>query len=379
MIVDILCFSHLRWNFVYQRPQHLLTRFAKEGRVFFFEEPVFDADSPHCIIHKNLDLNVYVVTPHLPNGSVADVVSQQAIILDCIIQDFHILKYISWYYSPMALPFSAHINPMLLVYDCMDELSAFRHTPRNIAQMESRLMAEADIVFTGGNNLYLAKKDRHPDVHAFPSSIDKSHFMRARKSGVLPEDVRHIPGPQFGFYGVLDERFDFDLLSAVADLKPDWNFVLIGPIAKIDREAIPKRRNIHYLGAKPYQNLPDYLASWDVAVMPFALNEATRFISPTKTPEFLAAGKRVISTSIHDVVCPYGELGLVEIADTPSAFIEAGYKLLHEKDDALWLKSVDTFLADMSWDKTWQAMKERMSEAFLKKKVKEIKKPNAYV
>lgn len=379
MIVDILCFSHLRWNFVYQRPQHLLTRFAKEGRVFFFEEPVFDADSPHCIIHKNLDLNVYVVTPHLPNGSVADVVSQQAIILDCIIHDFHILKYISWYYSPMALPFSAHINPMLLVYDCMDELSAFRHAPRNIAQMESRLMAEADIVFTGGNNLYLAKKDRHPDVHAFPSSIDKSHFMRARKSGVLPEDVRHIPGPQFGFYGVLDERFDFDLLAAVADLRPDWNFVLIGPIAKIDREAIPKRRNIHYLGAKPYQNLPDYLASWDVAVMPFALNEATRFISPTKTPEFLAAGKRVISTSIHDVVCPYGELGLVEIADTPSAFIEAGYKLLHEKDDALWLKSVDTFLADMSWDKTWQAMKERMSEAFLKKKVKEIKKPNAYV
>jgi UDP-galactopyranose mutase len=213
-----------------------------------------------------------------------------------------------------------------------------------------------DLVFTGGQSLYEAKRDQHQSVYAFPSSIDAAHFGKARTAVKDPEDQSHIPHPRLGFFGVIDERFDSELLEQVAVRRPDWNFIMIGPIVKIHPGSLPQHPNIHYLGAKKYDELPDYLAGWDIALLLFARNESTRFISPTKTPEYLAAGKPVISTSIRDVVRPYGDLNLVEITDTADEFIKAAEKLLSRSADSEWLRKVDAFLENISWDKTWAQM-----------------------
>jgi UDP-galactopyranose mutase len=238
----------------------------------------------------------------------------------------------------------------------MDELSAFRGAPPGLLRNEAELLRHADLVFTGGQSLYEAKRDRHPSVHAFPSSVDVPHFATARRGLEEPADQAPIAHPRMGFFGVVDERMDLELLAAVADLRPDWQLIILGPVVKIDPAHLPRRANLHFLGGKPYTQLPAYVAGWDVALMPFARNESTRFISPTKTPEYLAAGKPVVSTSIRDVVRPYGDLGLVRIADTPEDFVRACEAALTE-DRATWLPRVDAHLASMSWDTTWAGMK----------------------
>jgi UDP-galactopyranose mutase len=353
---DLLCLSHLRWNFVFQRPQHLLSRFARERRVFFFEEPVYGPGLPRLEVTQSPE-GVWVAVPHLPEGmDEQQVVAAQRMLLDEMMAGHAVTRYVSWYYTPMALPFSRHLSPMAVVYDCMDELSAFRGAPPGLLRNEAELLQLADLVFTGGQSLYEAKKDRHHSVHAFPSSVDVAHFAKARAGVEEPEDQAALPHPRLGFFGVVDERMDLELLAAVADARPDWQLVILGPVVKIDAAHLPRRANLHYLGGKPYAQLPAYLAGWDVALMPFARNESTRFISPTKTPEYLAAGKPVVSTSIRDVVRPYGEQKLVHIADTPEAFVRACEAALTE-ERTTWLPRVDAHLATMSWDTTWAHMK----------------------
>ena len=267
-----------------------------------------------------------------------------------------------WYYTPMGLPFSDHLAAATVVYDCMDELSAFAGAPAALKTSEAELFRMADVVFTGGHSLYEAKRRRHPRVFAFPSSVDVGHFSRARRISRDPSDQADIPHPRLGFFGVIDERMDYDLLAGVAAARPDWHLVLIGPTAKVDPAALPRAANIHYLGPKSYAELPEYIAGWDVALLPFARNEATRFISPTKTPEYLAAGKPVVSTSIRDVVRPYGEQGLVHIADTVDAFVEASAACLTGEPVAR-LEAVDAFLAHLSWDSTWRQMRRAITQA----------------
>jgi UDP-galactopyranose mutase len=238
----------------------------------------------------------------------------------------------------------------------MDELSAFKFAPASLRMKERELLDRADIVFTGGHNLFLAKKDQHHNIHCFPSSIDKNHFFAARSKTADKPDQQSIPHPRIGFYGVIDERINIDLISELAQNKPEWHFILIGPVVKIDPATLPQAANIHWLGGKSYNELPDYLSGWDIAFMPFALNESTQYISPTKTPEFLAGAKPVISTSIVDVVHPYGDNGLVHIADTTEEFIAAAEYLLKNRNDSKWLGKVDYHLSGVSWDKTWHAM-----------------------
>jgi UDP-galactopyranose mutase len=238
----------------------------------------------------------------------------------------------------------------------MDELSAFKFAPAELTIREKELFRKADIVFTGGHSIYEAKKNAHPNIHPFPSSIDKHHFGAARTRSEDPLDQKDIPHPRFGFFGVVDERFDIDLLSRVATAKPDWHFVIIGPVVKIDRDTLPKNSNIHYLDGKSYQELPSYIAGWDIALIPFAMNDSTKFISPTKTPEYLAAGKPVISSPIRDVVRPYGDNKLVHIVRNAEEFIKAAEAELKKKNKSAWLKKVDEFLADISWDRTWSQM-----------------------
>jgi len=366
---DLVCFSHLRWDFVYQRPQHLLSRCAKDRRVFFVEEPIFGNGSMRLEM-READAGVHVVVPHLPDGLRSEI-AINAVMREMTRQlfiDHDIDEYIFWYYTPMALNFTDHFNPVASVYDCMDELSAFKGAHSNLPLLEKQLFRHVDLVFTGGQSLYEAKCDQHPSVHAFPSSIDASHFGKARNINEDPEDQAHIPHPRLGFFGVIDERFDSELLDRVAAMRPDWHFVVIGPIVKIDPATLPSHPNIHYLGGKKYQELPEYLAGWDIALLLFARNESTRFISPTKTPEYLAAGKPVISTSIRDVVRPYGELKLVEIADSPDQFIKAAEKILAKTGRTEWLARVDSFLEHISWDKTWNQMSNLIDNVIQKKR-----------
>ncbi|HEY9674353.1 MAG TPA: glycosyltransferase family 1 protein, partial [Waterburya sp.] len=311
---DLVCLSHLRWNFVFQRPQHLLTRFAQGRRVFFIEEPIFSADSPvspqtsgQTGAVGQLDVTrhesgVWVVVPHLPEGlSEEAAIAAQQVLLNALFAEHEISKYICWYYTPMARAFTRHLEPMAVVYDCMDELSAFKGASPLLREREAELFSRADLVFTGGQSLYEAKRDQHENVYAFPSSVEVPHFAQARTLTEDPADQANIPHPRLGFYGVIDERMDLELLEGIAEARPDWHLVMIGPVVKIDPASLPRRENIHYLGGKDYKQLPAYLAGWDLAMLPFARNSSTRFISPTKTPEYLAAGKPVVSTSIRDV------------------------------------------------------------------------------
>ena len=362
---DLICFSHLRWDFVYQRPQHLLKRSARDRRVFFVEEPIFDNGSMRLEIHER-DKNLKVVVPHLPQGLRSEV-AKLAVLHDMVqklIVENNIQQYLAWYYTPMALDFTRHLRPLAVIYDCMDELSAFKNAPQCLKDRERELFKTADLVFTGGQTLYEAKRDQHHSVFAFPSSIDRDHFMQARKAIEEPADQQNIPHPRLGFFGVVDERFDVELLDQISRDRPDQHFVIIGPVVKIDPEILPRRENIHYLGGKSYDELPAYIAGWDVALLLFAQNESTRFISPTKTPEYLAAGKPVVSTPIRDVVYPYGEMGLVRIAGDAQEFTAAIDDLLKsEADRSQWLKTVDGFLATMSWDETWAQMSRLIDEA----------------
>lgn len=364
-INDLICFSHLRWDFVYQRPQHLLSRFAAACRVFFLEEPVYGEVAEPALDVTSREGSLRVVVPRLPHGLTAnDVTAALQGLLTRLLRDYDIERYIAWYYTPMALAFSRHVHPDVIVYDCMDELSGFQGAPPELLAHEQELLARADVVFTGGQSLYEAKRHRHPDVHAFPSSIDREHFARARHDIPEPPDQAGVPRPRIGFAGVIDERMDIGLLREVAQRHPGWQFVLLGPIVKIDPATLPRFPNVHYLGQKAYGDLPAYMAHWDAAMLPFAHNDATRFISPTKTPEYLAAGRPVVSTSIRDVVRPYGDLGLVRIADGPDAFA-AALTCAIEQDQAapaLW-RRVDAFLAEQSWDRTWNGMVRRIGLA----------------
>jgi UDP-galactopyranose mutase len=271
--------------------------------------------------------------------------------------------YVLWYYTPMALPFSRQLAPVAVVYDCMDELTGFAGAPAALGPLEAELLARADLVTTGGRSLFDAKRARHPNVHAFPSSVDVDHFASARvPGGAEPRDQAAIPRPRVGFAGVIDERMDLGLVRDLAEARPDWHLVLLGPIAKIDPASLPRALNIHYLGLKSYAELPAYLACWDVGMLPFAHNDATRFISPTKTPEYLAAGLPVVSTSIRDVVDPYGAQGLARIADGAGAFARAIEQALAE-DRAARLSAADELLARTSWDDTVARMRALMLDS----------------
>ena len=364
--MDLICFSHLRWNFVYQRPQHLMSRFARQNRVFLIEEPLFDTDNCHLQLDRKGNLTI--VIPHLQPGlSNEDITVHQVKLLKDLFEEENIVTYFFWYYTPMALAIGNYFFPKLIVYDCMDELSLFKHAPVELKDREKELFDKADLVFTGGHNLYQAKKHCHTNIHPFPSSIDKEHFAQARDASTDQEDQAHIPHPRFGFYGVIDERFDIDLIREVAERKPDWHFVILGPVVKIDPEILPKMPNIHYPGGRNYDELPKYLGGWDIAIIPFLRNDSTKYISPTKTPEYLAGGKPVISTSIVDVVTPYGINNLVHIADTADDFITAAEFELNRNDREHWLQKVDLFLSQNSWEKTWSRMMQLITDTTKRK------------
>ncbi|MGI3779007.1 MAG: glycosyltransferase [Janthinobacterium lividum] len=369
----LLCLSHLRWDFVFQRPQHLLTRAAGQYRVVFVEEPVRGGAQPPAMSVRDTAQGVTVATPHLPDGmdEAASEPAQRAL-LDALLAGLGRAPDVLWFYSPMFMAVAGHLDAPVVVYDCMDELSLFRGAPSRLQRLESDLFDRAGLVFCGGRSLHEAKRGRHPSVHLFPSSIDAAHFAPARATGeaALPDPagqaaLRH---PRIGYFGVIDERIDLALVEAVARLRPDWSFVMLGPLAKLEPEALPQAPNLHWLSGRRYAELPAHLAHWDAGLMPFALNEATRFISPTKTPEFLAAGVPVVSTPVADVVRDWGGQGpgaepaLVRIA-ADAAGVAAALDATLAEPRAPWLARVDARLALMSWDMTWAAMRAEIAAA----------------
>jgi len=365
---DLVCFAHLHWDFVWQRPQHLLSRFAQHGRVYYVEDAFYHPDDlvePHMEV-KERQNGVKVLVVHLPQYLRADEAAAdeaQFAVLTRFFTDNSVKQYVFWYYTPMALGKSRLFSPVLTVYDCMDELAQFKFAPPELRQREQELFKKADLVFTGGQRIYESKREQHDDAHAFPSSIDKAHFGQARDPKLAePADQAGIAHPRIGFFGVIDERLDIELLGHLATDHPEWQFVIIGPVVKIDPATLPHNENIHYLGGKNYQELPAYLRGWDVATLLFARNESTEFISPTKTPEYLAAGRPVVSTSIRDVVRPYGDMNLVQIADDPKDFGKAITIALEQGKDADWRTRTDDYLATISWDLTWQNMVNLMQD-----------------
>lgn len=362
----LIVLSHLRWDFVFQRPQHLLTRAAADFDVFFIEEPLFEAGQPG-FRELARGPGLTVVQPLLPPGTgEGEALLHQGDVAEVIAARASGRPLYLWYYSPMALAFGHRVAADLVIFDKMDELGAFAFAPPGLRGFEKSLLETADLVFTGGASLQAATIARRADAHCFPSSIDSAHFRTAR-AGTLaePQDQAGIPHPRIGFFGVIDERMDLALVAEVAALRPQWQLVMIGPTAKINPVELPRAANIHWLGPKDYKVLPQYLAHWDMAWMPFALNESTRYISPTKTPEFLAAGLAVVSTPIHDVVEPYGRRGLVGIAMDAPGMIAAIERLLSADPAARAARrtAADAHLAGSSWDRTWAAMRDLIDAA----------------
>lgn len=367
---SIIVFSHLRWDFVFQRPQHVLTRLARHYRVFFFEEPVAGSSQQQLQISEPVP-GVRVCRPHSSSASPGFHDDQIPILqrmLAELIEREQIDDYAVWFYSPMALPLMKDLEPSAVVYDCMDELAAFRNAPRQLLQRESALLKLADVVFTGGPSLYRAKRDRHPSVHCFPSSVDTAHFAQAQGRLIDHPLQRGLPQPRLGYFGVIDERLDLELIDALALARQQWQIVMVGPHAKVDPATLPQRPNIHYFGQQSYQDLPRFVAGWDICLQPFALNEATRFISPTKTLEYMAAERPIVTTPITDVVEPYGDV--VYVANDAASFIDACERAFHAdpSERRERIAGMRATLARTSWDQTVEEMRELLEGAMRTRK-----------
>jgi glycosyltransferase involved in cell wall biosynthesis len=320
----IVAHSHLRWDFVWQRPQQVLSRFADTTRVIFVEEARYSED-PH--LSPRLDLstpvaNVTRVVPVLPSHlrdhydeAVHFVRSRLAVMVRSA------SSVVQWFYTPMPAPVMlGALEEAVVVYDCMDELAAFRFAPPDLEHRERILLSRADVVFTGGARLFASKSRLHGNVHFLGCGVDASHFARSRMHRTSPPpDVAALARPVFGYVGVIDERLDYRLLRDLARAHPRASIVMVGPRVKIDAAALPAEPNMHWLGQRAYDELPPYLAAFDVCLMPFALNEATRYINPTKTLEYMAAGKPIVSTAVADVVTQFASI--VHIARTRRQFI----------------------------------------------------------
>jgi UDP-galactopyranose mutase len=365
-ILPLVVFSHLRWDFVYQRPQHLLSRLGRERPVFVIEEPIYDPNATPHWERQSPHPRVTVLRPHTPclDGGFSDAqLAYLTALLEQLVREEKLRRCQLWLYTPMALPLIECFEPEVVIYDCMDELSAFDFAPPQLIERERKLLGQADVVFTGGPSLYRAKQGRHPNVHLFPSSVDAEHFRQARNGLPEPQDQIHLPHPRLGYFGVIDERIDLPLLSHLGASHPDWQVIMVGPVVKIDPAVSPQAPNLHYPGPRSYEALPAYLAGWDVCLLPFARNAATRFISPTKTLEYMAAERHIVSTPIADVQGPYGDI--VYLGDTPEAFVEACQQALAspQEERARRGEKMRGVLKHTSWDVTARAMQRLIEEA----------------
>ncbi len=362
----IVCFSHLRWDFVFQRPQHLMERFSRTRDVIFFEEYIpTDHHLAYYEVHTFKGSSVKAIRPRVPHWwPESKRLQTLSDLLDQVLKLARIERPVLWFYTPMMCDIASHVEAQAVVYDCMDELANFKFAPSSIREAEQRLLARADVVFTGGESLYRSRAECHKNIHCYPSSVDITHFGQARSIQRSPLDQENIPSPRLGYAGVIDERTDLGLVAEIARARPNYSFVFVGPVVKISDDDLPRAANIHFLGRKEYDELPSYMSGWDVALMPFAHNDATKFISPTKTPEYLAAGLPVVSTRITDVVASYEGLPGVFLVDGTQDFVAACDAACRiDQGTRGWLDVIDSKLRQSSWEKTFDAMEALVEEA----------------
>jgi glycosyltransferase involved in cell wall biosynthesis len=354
----LIVFCHLRWDFVFQRPQHLMTRLAEHYNILIVEEPIYQEGQAH-LQKREVAPNITVCQPHTAihaHGFNDEQFPTLQTLLGDLVPEGE--QPVVWFYTPMALPLLQCFDPSLVIYDCMDELAAFKNAPAQLLEREAALLNIADLCFTGGPSLYESKRERHGNAHCFSSSVDAAHFRQALDRGNSHPDQEHIPHPRLGFYGVIDERFDTELVKEMAEAHPEWQIVLVGPVVKIDPANLPKSSNVHYMGQRTYDELPKFLAGWDLALLPFALNESTKFISPTKVLEYMAAELPSVSTPITDVKVPYGDV--VAVAEGAQEYIAACERMLalSATERADLAARVRAVVAKTSWDITASRMHE---------------------
>ncbi|RYG63002.1 glycosyltransferase family 1 protein, partial [bacterium] len=309
----VIVHCHLRWDFVWQRPQQFLSRLSKKHRILFVEGPTLhDEEMEPCFtLTPAPDFpNVTIMQTHFPASRFHDgawVDAERRRLVDEAIKGPLKGKFerpVQWFYDPMAVESHlGHHNAVATVYDCMDELSQFKFAPPVLIERERLLLAAADVVFAGGRKMWQSKSRHNPNAHFYGCGVDIAHFGKARLSSCeMPEDIRHLSGPILGYFGVVDERMDYDLIAKLSEANPAWNIAIIGPTAKVNPDDFPRAANIHWLGGRDYSELPSYTKAFDVALMPFALNEATEYINPTKALEYMATATPIISTPVPDVV-----------------------------------------------------------------------------
>ncbi|HET7770824.1 MAG TPA: glycosyltransferase [Chloroflexota bacterium] len=368
----LIVYCHLRWDFVWQRPQQLMSRFARDRKVYFVEEPIHPegAGEPPdgARFERRESEGVTVLQPVCrdlgPGPATAGKLDEMYARLsrDLVDQD-ELRDYTAWFYTPMLFPAIKGLEPSLVVYDAMDELSLFKGAPPELLPRERELLGRADVVFTGGVSLGKAKAQHHANVHAFPSGVDAAHYAQALQPETkVPDDLEALAAPRVGFFGVIDERTDLELLRRAAELRPSYQLVMLGPVVKIDSAELPRLPNLHYLGQKQYRDLPGYVKGFDVCMMPFALNDATKFISPTKTLEYMAAHKPIVSTPVADVVGSYADA--VAICGTAEEFvgaIDAALKETGEERERRVVRERE-ILERNSWDSIAERMDEKMRE-----------------
>lgn len=360
MDCDLICVSQRPWDLVYQRARHLMSRAARRRKVLFLEEPVTGrCEEP--TFRKRFDpsgvIRLIPVTPERMDP--AEVERVHAMQLKEAAEELGLNSYALWACTATASGITAELDPVIVVYDCGDEPSSIFQASPQLLRREAELFRRSDLVFVGGHSLFRARRHLNRNTHCIPNSVDLEHFGKARLPMDEPDDQKPIPRPRVGCFGVIDQRTDLDLLRAVVALLPELQVIMLGPVVGIDPGTLPQAPNLHWLGARSYSQLPRYLSGWDAAILPFARNKATRFASPSRIPEYLAAGKPVVSTSIRDVVHPYGIQGVVSIADLPQTFAEALEDVIGQPRPGR-LAAADRLLAHLSWDRTWESMEEKL-------------------
>lgn len=365
----IICLAHLGWDFVWQRPQQLLSRLARHYPVLYVNEPRHRPEgSGPQLVQVAAEGGVSAWQLGIPLDRLDEWRELYAVMVRELLLETGwarqgarglepLRPLILWFYTPTPCYLLETIPADLVVYDVMDDLASFQGASDDLRQREAAVMEAAGVVFTGGRSLYESRRERHDNIHLFPSGVDTAHFAQAHKASTpASELLAGIRGPRLGYIGVIDERIDLPLVDQLARAHSNWSLVMVGPIAKIEESDLPERPNIHYLGKQPYELLPSLLKGFDVCLMPFALNEATRHISPTKTLEYMAARKPIVSTSVPDVVASWSDV--VWIAGGPEAFARAIDQALHETEDDCRRRQerAEAHLRRSSWDGIAAAM-----------------------